>query len=63
VDTAFFIMGGPINDGVNAMMAGGHPAIDVRHEQAAAFMMARAPTHACADVRSAWARPDPAPST
>lgn len=38
VDTAFFIMGGPINDGVKAMMAEGIRAIDVRHEQAAAMM-------------------------
>ena len=37
-DTAFFIMGGPINDGVKAMMAEGIRAIDVRHEQAAAMM-------------------------
>jgi len=38
VDTAFFIMGGPINDAVKAMMAEGIRAIDVRHEQAAAMM-------------------------
>ena len=38
VDTAFFIMGGPINDGVKAMQAEGIRAIDVRHEQAGAMM-------------------------
>src|SRR5690242_17401792 len=38
VDTAFFIMGGPINDGVKAMMSEGIRCIDVRHEQAAAMM-------------------------
>jgi acetolactate synthase-1/2/3 large subunit len=37
-DTAFFIMGGPINDAVKAMQAEGIRAIDVRHEQAAAMM-------------------------
>jgi len=38
VDTAFFIMGGPMNDGVKAMMSEGIRCIDVRHEQAAAMM-------------------------
>ena len=39
VDTAFFIMGGPINDArQGACMAEGIRAIDVRHEQAAAMM-------------------------
>lgn len=38
VDTAFFIMGGPMNDSINAAMAHGVRAIDVRHEQAAAMM-------------------------
>ena len=36
VDTAFFIMGGPINDAVKAMQAEGIRAIDVRHELATA---------------------------
>ena len=38
VDTAFFIMGGPMNDSIKAAMAQGVRAIDVRHEQAAAMM-------------------------
>lgn len=38
VDTGFYIMGGPINDGVKACMANGVRMIDVRHEQAAAMM-------------------------
>lgn len=38
VDTAFFIMGGPMNDSIKAAMAHGVRAIDVRHEQAAAMM-------------------------
>lgn len=38
VDTGFYIMGGPINDGVKAAMANGVRMIDVRHEQAAAMM-------------------------
>jgi acetolactate synthase-1/2/3 large subunit len=38
VDTAFFIMGGPMNDAINAAIASGVRAIDVRHEQAAAMM-------------------------
>src|SRR5690606_9598777 len=37
VDTGFFIMGGPINDGVKAAIAGGVRMIDTRHEQAAAM--------------------------
>ena len=38
VDTGFYIMGGPINDGVTAAMGQGVRMIDVRHEQAAAMM-------------------------
>jgi thiamine pyrophosphate-dependent acetolactate synthase large subunit-like protein len=45
-DTAFFIMGGPMNDALNASMAAGVRAIDVRHEQAAAMM-----AHAYARLR------------
>lgn len=37
-DTGFYIMGGPINDGVKAAMGQGVRMIDVRHEQAAAMM-------------------------
>ncbi|MEP9378506.1 thiamine pyrophosphate-binding protein [Aquabacter sp. CN5-332] len=37
-DTAFFIMGGPINDALNAARDHGVRLIDVRHEQAAAMM-------------------------
>lgn len=38
VDTLFFIMGGPMNDSINASIANNIRAIDVRHEQAAAMM-------------------------
>jgi thiamine pyrophosphate-dependent acetolactate synthase large subunit-like protein len=38
VDTGFYIMGGPINDGVKACIANGVRLVDVRHEQAAAMM-------------------------
>lgn len=38
VETGFFIMGGPINDALKAIMASGVRMIDVRHEQAAAMM-------------------------
>ncbi len=38
VETGFFIMGGPINDALKAVMASGVRMIDVRHEQAAAMM-------------------------
>jgi acetolactate synthase-1/2/3 large subunit len=38
VDTGFYIMGGPINDGVKAAISHGVRMIDVRHEQAAAMM-------------------------
>jgi thiamine pyrophosphate-dependent acetolactate synthase large subunit-like protein len=38
VDTLFFIMGGPMNDSINAAIANNIRAIDVRHEQAAAMM-------------------------
>jgi thiamine pyrophosphate-dependent acetolactate synthase large subunit-like protein len=37
-DTGFYIMGGPINDGVKAIIANGVRMVDVRHEQAAAMM-------------------------
>jgi acetolactate synthase-1/2/3 large subunit len=37
-DTAFYIMGGPINDGLKACQSNGMRLIDVRHEQAAAMM-------------------------
>ena len=37
-DTGFYIMGGPINDGVKACIGHGLRMIDVRHEQAAAMM-------------------------
>jgi thiamine pyrophosphate-dependent acetolactate synthase large subunit-like protein len=38
VDMGFYIMGGPINDGVKACISSGIRMIDVRHEQAAAMM-------------------------
>lgn len=38
VETGFFLMGGPINDALKAVMANGVRMIDVRHEQAAAMM-------------------------
>ncbi len=38
VDTLFFIMGGPMNDSINAAITNNIRAIDVRHEQAAAMM-------------------------
>lgn len=37
-DIGFYIMGGPINDGVKACIANGVRMVDVRHEQAAAMM-------------------------
>jgi acetolactate synthase-1/2/3 large subunit len=37
-DTGFYIMGGPINDGVKSAIGHGVRMIDVRHEQAAAMM-------------------------
>ncbi|TCT03852.1 thiamine pyrophosphate-binding protein [Aquabacter spiritensis] len=37
-DTAFFIMGGPMNDALNCARDHGVRLIDVRHEQAAALM-------------------------
>lgn len=37
-DTIFFIMGGPMNEALNASAAAGLRLIDVRHEQAAAMM-------------------------
>jgi acetolactate synthase-1/2/3 large subunit len=37
-DTGFYIMGGPINDGVKSALGHGVRMIDVRHEQAAAMM-------------------------
>jgi acetolactate synthase-1/2/3 large subunit len=47
VDTGFYIMGGPINDGVLSCIDNGVRMIDVRHEQAAAMM-----AHAYARVRA-----------
>ena len=38
VDAIFFIMGGPMNEALNASAAEGVRLIDVRHEQAAAMM-------------------------
>jgi acetolactate synthase-1/2/3 large subunit len=38
VDTGFFIMGGPSNGALSSCIAQGMRMIDVRHEQAAAFM-------------------------
>jgi acetolactate synthase-1/2/3 large subunit len=38
VDTAFFLMGGPMLDAANACIKSGIRLIDVRHEQAAALM-------------------------
>ncbi|AZQ68306.1 thiamine pyrophosphate-binding protein [Silicimonas algicola] len=46
-DTIFFIMGGPMNDALNASAAAGLRLIDVRHEQAGAMM-----AHAFARVRN-----------
>src|SRR5262245_6557450 len=47
VDTMFFIMGGPINDALNAAIKRGVRPIDVRHEQAAAMA-----AHAYARVKN-----------
>lgn len=38
VDTGFFIMGGPTNGAISSCITNGLRMIDVRHEQAAAFM-------------------------
>jgi thiamine pyrophosphate-dependent acetolactate synthase large subunit-like protein len=38
VDTAFFLMGGPMIGAMNSCIVGGIRMIDVRHEQAAVFM-------------------------